>query len=185
MGDEIKSTIELAMEKTKDMVLSSDEAEEMRLKELREKAQGLANRYLAGDVSVGEIKENVEGFEEKSRSLFRGQVALSLVDALNLDTENERSMQALVFLAGEKDLKGPLSEVNTLVARYRHAVAGETEELELTLKEELKRVGISGSAVKPKVKGSLKYKEASEKARKDCELKLSELKQRMEGMLRS
>ncbi len=72
--------------------------------------------------------------------------------------------------------------IELAMEKTKDMVLSTKEAEEIHLKE---RQGISGSAVKPNVKGSPKYEEASEKARKDCELKLSELKQRMKGTLKS
>jgi len=57
---EIKSTLELAMEKTKKFAISEKEKEEMKQKEVLQKATGLFHRYRNGLLPLNEILKQIE-----------------------------------------------------------------------------------------------------------------------------
>jgi hypothetical protein len=56
---EIKSAVELAMEKTKGMHLSREEKEKIKEEELHAKAQSLVNRFLEVDFHLKEVEKDL------------------------------------------------------------------------------------------------------------------------------
>ena len=63
---EIKSTLELAMERTKRFAISNEEKAEIKRKEIMQKATSLFNRYLEGHLPLNEILKEIERMEEKT-----------------------------------------------------------------------------------------------------------------------
>ena len=64
---EIKSAIELAMEKTKGMHLSREEKEKLKEEELHSRAQGLVNRFLEVDFNLKEVQKDLAKYEPGQR----------------------------------------------------------------------------------------------------------------------
>jgi hypothetical protein len=53
---EIKSTLDLVMEKTKDLTLSSEEKKAQKQKEIENRIKGLLQKYQDGFLSKSELK---------------------------------------------------------------------------------------------------------------------------------
>ena len=64
---EIKSTLELAMERTRKFAISEKEKEEMKQKEVLKKATSLSHRYREGYLSLNDILKQIEKMEKKTR----------------------------------------------------------------------------------------------------------------------
>lgn len=139
---EIKSTLDLVMEKVKKLEITPEEREEFHRKEEEEKARGIFSRYLKGR---GERIEALR--EELSRtpeSVKRALVSL-ICQEFSFLSPSERWIEALELLKGE----GVGDKVREVVERYRKGREEETERI----KEELRRLfsqrGIRGDAVDP------------------------------------
>ena len=157
---EIKSTLELALERTKKMTISEKEKEEIRQKKLLEKAKGLSHRYREGHAPLSELQKEIERMDEKTSVAVKEFLLSQWLDALSF--EDDRLIKAIEWLKN-----GRIGEVRE---RFRHLSSQYREEMEKTghevrtqLEEALKREGIDGSAVEPNVEGSPRWKEAVEK----------------------
>ncbi len=64
---DIKSTLELAMERTKKMAISKEEREEIKEKESLQKVSSLFYRYKEGHIPLNEILREIEKMDEKTR----------------------------------------------------------------------------------------------------------------------
>ena len=64
---EIKSAVELAMEKTKGMHLSREEKEKIKEEELHSKAQSLVNRFLEAGFRPGELEKELHPYTPDQR----------------------------------------------------------------------------------------------------------------------
>jgi len=143
---EIKSTLDLVMEKTKDLVLSDEERKELSRKEWRQKAAGWVRRFLEGLWSDGRLKEAVEEVETGSRDDARKAAALELLGALDLGDRGRRCLKGLEVVASEME-KPHLELVREVLSSYESARSRIPGEEEKRLKEELAAEGIGGSAV--------------------------------------
>ena len=63
---EIKSTLELAMERAKRFALSEKEKDEIKQKEVLRKATSLFHRHREGRLSLNGILKEIEGMERKT-----------------------------------------------------------------------------------------------------------------------
>jgi methionyl-tRNA synthetase len=141
---EIKSTLDLVLEKTRDLTLTEEEKRNFERAELDKKVQGIVNRYLDGSSPVSRLREELEGIDGKEADLRYELLARHLVAHFNLDTDNTAIVSALREVVG--------FDTAPLVALQREYQA-EREDTEKSLTEEaylaLRKKGVSGSAVKP------------------------------------
>ena len=68
---EIKSTLELAMERTKHFSVSEKERDEIKQKEALRKATGFFHRYREGHLSLNDILKEVERMERKTAATVK------------------------------------------------------------------------------------------------------------------
>ena len=149
---EIKSTLELAMERTKNLAISGEEREEIKHKEILQKATGLFHRYTEGSLSLKEVEKETGKLEEKTGRRVREMLLSQWTEALSLNGENERLLMGIEFLKGRK--VDPWRErLDDLVSRYRQEKERAEEEARDRGVAALRREGIYGSAVDPRVEG--------------------------------
>lgn len=170
---EIKSTIDLVMERTKGMTLSGEEKRHLEEEREERMAYGLSARYLQGDVGLEELVKKTEG----SPAPFRRAILTSMVEALVPGGEEFlKALDALERLKG-KELQGPLKRGRDLSLQFAHALQKKRRKLKAELWDELAQRGVRGSAVEPNVDASPRWKETVEELRREFEPRLQELKE--------
>lgn len=172
---EIKSTIDLVMERTKGMTLSGEEKRHLEEEREERVAQGLTVRYLQGDVGLEELVRKSEG----SSAPFGRAILNSMVEALVLGREEfPRALDALERLKG-KELREPLKRAKDLSLQFAQALQKRRRRLKAELWDELAQRGVRGSAVEPNVEASPRWTETLEELQQEFEPRLRELKQSM------
>jgi hypothetical protein len=178
---EIKSTLELALERTKKMKISEEEKEGIRQKELVEKAKTLFHRYREGYAPLNEVQKEIEKMDEKTSAAVGDFLLSQWIDALSLKDEDERLIKGIEWLKNGRMQDAP--------ERFRHALSqyGEEkmkiwQEVRIQLLEALRQGGIDGSAIEPNVEGSLLWKEACKKLDLLYGSQLEEIKKQLRSL---
>lgn len=171
---EIKSAIELAMERTKGLRLSREEKGKLKEEEIQSKARALVNRYLEIDFHLREVERDLAKQEPPEREQVESLLVRYLGEAIDLDRDND-----LIFEGIESFRKGnetSIQKIKRVISDFRERKSAEYRETEKRLLEKLERVGVSGSAVQPKTEGSPEWEEALAKFKPKFEKELAELK---------
>jgi hypothetical protein len=175
---EIKSTLELAMERTKKIAISEEERGEIKRKEILQKATGLFHRYMEGHLPLNEILKEIERMEERTGTMVKEVLLSQWMDALSLNDEDERLIKGIESLKnrGADEVK---KKFHDLLSQYRREKEKVKQEVKTQSVEALRREGIYGSAVDPNIeKGQLLKKELG-KLDHPYEVKLKELKDQL------
>jgi hypothetical protein len=175
---EIKSTLELAMERTKKFVLSDKEKEEMKQKEVLQKASSLFHRYRDGHLSLNEVLKEVEKMEEKTATTVKKSLLSQWIDALSLNDDHERTLKGIEAL-NRQSLGEVRKKFHHLLSQYHEEKETLREKTNLQLTDALKKEGIYGSAVEPKLEGCELWKKENEKLDHSYKMKLEEIKQQL------
>jgi hypothetical protein len=147
---EIKSTIDLVMEKTKELKLTEEERKALEAEELQKTAQAMVRRFLHGELSIEEMERKAVESSEGLREALLGE----FIQRLDLSsTEFFPILEALERLGG-KELGSTLRKLKDLSMNFGHALHRQRKKIKAQLWEELSRRGISGSAVEPNVDAS-------------------------------
>ena len=115
---EIKSSLELAMEKTKRFSIYDKEKEEMKQKEVFQKATSLFHRYREGHLSSNEILKEIERMEKKTRTAVKDLLLSQWIDAFSLDGEDERTLKGVESLK-ERSIAEIKQKFHHLLSRYQ------------------------------------------------------------------
>jgi hypothetical protein len=173
---EIKSTLELAMERTKRLAVSEKEKDEIKQKEVLQKATSLFHRYREGLLSLNDILKQIERMERKTATTVKEYLLSHWIDAVSLDDDSERILRGVESLK-EKSIAEGKQKIHHLLSQYQ----GEKERLEervgVQLIEALKKGGIWGSAVEPKLEGNELWEKEKEKLDGSYRMKLEEIKE--------
>lgn len=174
---EIKSAIEIAMEKTKTLRLSSEEKEKIKEEELQSKAHALANRFLAVDLHFREVEKELAKYSSAQRDQLEKIMLADLVETLDLDRDDDLIFAGIEILSPET--KKTILKAKELMGEYQKEKAAEQRKTEEVLRSKLAALGISGPAVLPKAEGSREWAEALSAFRTSFENRLRPLKEEM------
>jgi hypothetical protein len=155
---EIKSAVELAMEKTKDLQLSQDEMNKIKEEEMKSKAQGLVNRFLEVDFHRKEVEKELSKFTPEEQKELAKLLLYHLSEAIHLDRDNDLIFQGIETI--RKESKGLNSQIRQLIEKYRRQKEKAYQETGKNLLAAWAKQGISGSAVQAKVEGSPEWETA-------------------------
>jgi hypothetical protein len=155
---EIKSAIEIAMERTQTLRLSSEEKERIQEEELRSKTHGLVNRFLEVDLHFREVEKELAKYSPEQRSQVEKIMLADFGARLDLDRNNELIFQGIEILAPDKGKM--LLQGKELIKEYLTQKEKEHQKAEKILRNKLETMGISGPAVLPKVEETREWVDA-------------------------
>ncbi len=141
---EIKSTLDLVLEKTRDMTLSSAEKQQQQREEIETRIKGLLQKYIDGGLSREQLKDDYGVLKDKDGRTAARALANEVVGRLELQQDNAGLLEVLELLEGWD--AAPIAErAAELRAKYLEAARQRSEQL----KEALARKHfITGPAVK-------------------------------------
>jgi len=175
---EIKSTLELAMERTKKFAISEKEREEMKQKEVLQKAASLFHRYHDGLLSPHDILRQIDKMEKETATTVKELLLSRWIDALSLDDEQEKIFKGIELLE-QRNIDEAKHGFRSLFSRYQREKEKIKEKVRLQLIEDLRKDGISGSAVEPKFEGSKLWEKENEGLDHSFKIALEEIKDQL------
>jgi len=144
---EIKSTLDLVMEKTRHLTLSPEEKEQQKFDEARKKIKGLIQKYLDSVLNIEKFAKELVGMQETYGSTVNDLIRDELLGGLHVGRDNKLRLTLLSEIC-VIDTTGLLS----IFDGYNSEIQSATQERVQTLKELLaQKRSISGSAVVPNV----------------------------------
>lgn len=148
---EIRSTIDLMMEKTRGMTLSREERESLRLDDLRKRAKGFRIRLLQSPSAADETLSLLDELPPEDRDVLDDFIWEEMVETLPLDHQILQHLDLMEKLPQARVRGGTLEEIRS---RYKTLLKDQAAERHKILAREKKKLadsGISGSAVVPKI----------------------------------
>jgi hypothetical protein len=158
---EIKSTLELIMERTKNLSMSSEEKEENRRQEWLKKSRGWIQRFLDHQIELEKVREALlnpappSGWEELLKK--------ELVKGLAPEGDNSRRLLLLETL-----LREPAAPYQKILNSFDHLSAQEKERQDDRLRKQWAGLGISGSALLPNLETDPTWQDFYSRLRQDC-----------------
>ena len=178
---EIKSTLELAMEKTRKFAISEKEKEEIKQREILQKATSLFHRYRAGHLPLNELLKEIEKMDKRTSTTVKESLLSQWIDALSLEENAERIFKGIESLKGRSVDEGK-QKFHHLLSQYQKEKEKIKEEVKAQFITSLKEAGIHGSAVEPTFEGGEHWKIEKEKLDNPYGLKLEEIKEQLRGL---
>lgn len=166
---EIKSTLDLVMEKLKDLKVTDEDKRAFKQQEEREKAQRLFHPFFEGEARDWDsLKEEVARLSEAAKEELLRMISegLSLEDGLS-----ERYAKGLEVLFG----KGLMEEVQQLMEAYQKRRDDRIAQFKEEVRQSLACRGIKGTAVEPNPKLHPRWKEGMEELQQGFRAELLEL----------
>ncbi len=159
---EIKSAIELAMERTKGLVMDEKEKEQSLIQDAENRLKVLVRRFLDGTIEMDDLGsqyDKLELTENRKRSL--------LVDIVvnGFDVGGDAKSFDLLHLADRKLDKRLHAELDKLQGQFTDALEKKSEDVRKQVLSRLKKMGISGNALEPNVNVWEEWKDAADETK--------------------
>ncbi len=175
---EIKSSIELAMERTKKFAISEREREEIKQREVLQKATGFFHRYLEGELSLSDIQKQIGRMEEKAAAQAREYLLSQWIDALSLDDEGEKILKGIESLE-QRNIDKAKQKFHSLLSEYGEEKEKAKEMVKAERREILRTAGIYGTAVEPNLEEDELWRKENEKLDHAHKRTLDEIKEEL------
>ncbi len=141
---EIKSTLELIMERTKNLTLSDEEKSDLHKKEVQGKIKGFIIKFMDGLIKLENLKNGITSFEEKDHEIVKEVVIKECIDKIDLKTDNKQ-----IFDIIENVTDVDISSIQLLISDLLNELADARKIREQGLLKRIHKKGISGSAILP------------------------------------
>jgi hypothetical protein len=150
---EIKSTLDIVMEKTKHLTLSEQEKQDQKKKEARQNLSGLLQKYQDTLIDFESLKDKLDELQKSSSFIDTHIVIREVLDRIDLDQDNTSLINILDTIG-----HGDTGRLKTVLSDYRDTVGREGDKRSDQAKEKLASgYRISGTAVLPNIAGDDKW----------------------------
>ncbi len=142
---EIKSTLDLVMERTSHLTLSGEEKAEQNIKAFNKSLTGLLRKYQESLIKAEEFRRSFESLRETHGVEDDDAAVKAITDEIGLDEDNERLLVLLDAVCGVSG-----ESLVTVIDEYRTTLGHRAEQRRREVVQNLEKTrGISGSAVIP------------------------------------
>lgn len=166
---EIRSTLDIIMEKTKGLTMTEEEKGELKRRELSKKARGLIQKYVDGAMDLERVKVEMAATGKQDEDIFRRAVIEESMEWIALEQENEAILRFLENTTGIDT-----QSIRKVLSAFQDRMDEERNTRENTLRTKLKEKGIWGSAVIPNIEADPEWKHFCADTRKEFLKKLKE-----------
>ncbi|MBW2060474.1 MAG: hypothetical protein JRI95_02805 [Deltaproteobacteria bacterium] len=172
---EIKSTLDLVMEKTRHLVQSEEEKKEAQEKEWSDRARRLLLKLEEGRIKPESLPQTLQDLGDRDTPAFRQALLKLMVQGLLIGKENDSILAGMKHLTAAS-LGHIIQRIEDLLQEYDRSIIELTLAYRKKILEELKHQGISGSAVLPKVDQDPAWAEARTGMKTQFEARLNQAK---------
>jgi hypothetical protein len=148
---EIRSTLDLIMDKTRGMSLSQEEKASLHTEELRKRANGFKIRLLDDPARADEIIATLDNEPESDRQVLHSLIWKTMVETLPADEELLKYLPIMEKLPTGQAKAATLHELRASFKSWLKTRGDERKKLIARERKKLASAGISGSAVVPKI----------------------------------
>jgi hypothetical protein len=182
MGKQIKSSIELAMEKMAKLPkLTKEEIRERQEKEYGPQGQAIARKFLTG--ALAETKLEVELFkhEDERGDIVRTAFSASLCQAIDIEDAETTAkvLDAVEVLVQGDHLEETAGRLDTILRDYERQKQRELSKIEEAESARVRDLGISGSAIRLNLRENERWQQRRGELQQAFRPKVDEIKQEL------
>jgi hypothetical protein len=143
---EIRSTLDIIMEKSKDLTMSDEEKKAFKEQEMAGKIRGLIQKYLDGSLDMDKLNVEIAALAEKDEDMVKRLIREESVSRIELEGNNEPLLRVLGEITGSE-----AEFLREVLKEFEKRLEREKGIREKELIKSLDKKGISGSAVLPNI----------------------------------
>jgi len=167
---EIKSTLDIIMEKTKGLTMSEEEKKTFKKNEIEAKIRGFLQKFLDDRMDLERVRKEVVSLGEERQRMAREALKKECLDRVDPEGDPSPFFDVLEHLAGVDP--HPLGEI---LSEFQRDLEARKKEKESVLRKRLKKKGISGSAVVPNIRANPEWIRYVSETGKEIRAKLDSL----------
>jgi hypothetical protein len=176
---EIKSAIELAMEKTRNLVVDSKEREAMAIKDIEDKVKAVLRRYMEEMIDDEDAAKELNKINADP-VLKRTLIVDAVVEEFDVRNNNE-PLLALMYAAGLELPETLRRELEILNRTFREEVEARKMVTQERIRDNLAESGITGNGIEPNLVAWDEWREEVEKAGNAFKKRMEELKDKIKA----
>lgn len=146
---EIRSTLDIIMEKAKTLTVTDEDKKSFAEKEVQGRIRGLFQKYLDGILSTQRLKAEMASFDEERQPAAKKELRATCLNAMTVDGDNQPLFEMLDQVL-ECDIKPLLDQID----EFQEQQKKEHSKKAAAQIQTLKRLGVSGSAVIPNLRAN-------------------------------
>ncbi|MCX5842639.1 MAG: hypothetical protein NT022_02620 [Deltaproteobacteria bacterium] len=150
---EIKSTLDLIMERTKNLTMTVDEKKALRRKEWEGRVKGWVQKYIDGMMPLEDLKIQIESCRLKFQDL-PGIIKAEVAQHIHPESNNAPLLQLL-----EEALDTPAEPIVDLITRFQDTLNTNMISRRDAIKQALEQKKVYGSSVIPNVDHDREWQE--------------------------
>jgi len=166
---EIKSTLDIIMEKAKKFSVTEEEKQGFKRRELEGKIKGLVQKTLDGILDSERFQVELAGLQTKDMGLADPILKEELVARLEVEANSEALLMMLENAAGTAS-----TAVKRVLGEFEKKAEKQKESRGKTLLDSFKKKGISGSAVIPNLDADPEWVRIKAEMRSELQEKIRE-----------
>lgn len=141
---EIRSTLDIIMEKAKKLTVTDDDKKDFVEKEVQGRVQGLLQKYLDGIQSIRRFKTEMATFDEERQPVAQKELRAACLTAMTVEGDNQPLFEILDQLLGCH-----IKPVLDLLDEFQAQQNKQHGKKRASRLQALKERGVSGSAIIP------------------------------------
>jgi hypothetical protein len=165
---EIRSTLDIIMEKTKGLTMSEEEERAFKEGEMAGKVKGLIQKFFDRVLDMHQLKREVAGLTEKGGDMVKRLIREESVSRIEPEGDNGPLLRVL-----EEVAESDTNSLRELLKAFDQRLEQEKGDREKALKETLEKQGISGSAVIPNIHADSEWSHFASEIKKEFQERLT------------
>ena len=134
---EIKSTLDIIMEKTKDLSLSPEEKEAIKRKEIAGKLKGLWAKYMDGLMDFNTFRSEVNLLTKDDQAIVEDALVKGALDRIDPEKDNHMCLDIL-----EQVARVDISGIQSLIAEFHRDLYVKMDARKKELIKQINKKGI-------------------------------------------
>ena len=174
---EIKSKLDLVLEKTKNLTLSSKEKEEQKQKEIENRIKGMMQKYQDGMLSKNQLKTDYEILKKDYNISQNNALIIEITKRIEPDQDNQSLIELL-----QECCAIDTAVIETIIESYRKVYLTASQNRMERLKEDFaQQFNITGSAVVPNLETNEQWRQEAREIRSGYEDQLNQVMDNLLG----
>jgi len=176
---EIKSTLDLVLEKTKNLTLSSEEKEEQQQKEIENRIKGMMQKYQDGILPKNQLITDYEILKKEYNMSQNRALITEVTKRIEPDRDNQPLFEVL-----QECCAIDTATIESIIEDFRKAYLAASQNRMELLKENLaQQYKIAGSAVLPNLEADGQWRQEAREMRAGYEDQLNRVKDNLLGAM--
>jgi hypothetical protein len=176
----IKRAWEIAQEKIASRPdLSADALRRQKEREFEPIGEAIAKKYLGGAIRATELKTEFSKYRSAEGQIVKRALISRLVQSIEPGEAagSKRAMDGLqIFTGPNSHFAEARDAFEKIVSEFEGKVLQQRKEFEALEREKLKKLGITGSAIRPNVKENQDWQQMQSKIRQSYDVKVNKLR---------